>query len=298
MSTNLTRRQFLGATTALGALAATPARAAEPSRPSARPSSDLIDANLSLGHWPFRRLPLDDTPLAAKLRRHGVTQAWTASFDALLHKDLAAANARLADECRRHGKHLLTPFGSVNPKQPDWEEDLRRCHEEHKMPGLRLHPNYHRYKLDDPLFARLLEQAGQRRMILQIALSMEDERVQHPLMPVPHVDASPLAALLKPSSPPVILLNWWRPLKAATLKKLAHTPGVFFDISTIELVGSIEVLLKDIPKERLVFGSLSPLFYFDSALLRLKESALPDETLQAIRAGNAQRLMEGRRFRA
>jgi predicted TIM-barrel fold metal-dependent hydrolase len=50
-------------------------------------------------------------------------------------------------------------------------------------------------------------------------------------------------------------------------------------------------LLKQAPPERIVFGSYAPFFYFDSALLKLKESALSEGEPAAIRSGNARGLL-------
>jgi hypothetical protein len=88
----------------------------------------MIDVNVYLSRWPFRRLPGDEAAdLAARLRQRNVTQAWTGTFDGIFHKGLSSANARLANDCRRHAASLLNPFGSVSPKLADWQEDLRRC---------------------------------------------------------------------------------------------------------------------------------------------------------------------------
>jgi len=253
----------------------------------------LIDTNVTLGRWPFRRLPFDDTSaLIAKLRKHGVTQAWTSSFDGLLHKDLAAVNAGLAEACRKHGRGLLVPFGSVNPEFPGWEEELRRCVEEHKLPGLRLHPNYHGYRLDDPAFAKLLSVVSKRRLILQIALTMEDERMHSPLSRVPHVDAAPLVAMVQNFNKlPVILLNWQRAVSAELLRKLSAAGELCVEIATLEGVGGVANLLKQVAPQRVLFGSHAPLFYFESALLKLKESDLEKDHKTAIRGGNAWRLL-------
>lgn len=286
----ITRRAFLGATAAATALAL-PAERAMAQAESVETHGELIDVNVSLSRWPLRRLPYDESPaLVAKLRRAGVTQAWAGSLDGLLHKDLGAVNARLMMECRQHGDSLLLPFGSVNPKTPDWEEELRRYAEVHHMPGIRLYPNYHGYALDDPDFARLLHLAGDRRLIVQIAVMMEDERAMHPLLRVPPVNPAPLAELaLKTPGHRLMLLNALGTLRGEALRQLLAA-GVCVEIATLERVGGVATLLDQAPLQKVVFGSHAPLFYLESALLKLQESPLSQKQLNALRCENAQTL--------
>ncbi len=256
-------------------------------------SGGLIDVNVNLSRWPGRRLPVDDTAaLVAMLRRQGVTQAWAGSFDGLLHKDIAAANTRLADECHRFGRGLLAPFGSVNPALPDWEEDLRRCAEQFHMPGIRLHPNYHGYKLDDPRLARLLQLAAQRHLLVQLAVVMEDERMMHPLLRVEPVDTAPLAGMVKQTSGlRLVLLNALGKLRGQPLLRLLAAGEVYVEISMLEGVGGVANLLAQISPARLLFGSHAPFFYFDAARLKLQESGLDEKPWRAITRENAQRLL-------
>lgn len=253
----------------------------------------MIDTNVYLSRWPFRRLPGDETAdLAARLRKREIAQAWAGSFDGILHKDIGGVNARLAADCRTHGKGLLVPFGSVNPMLPDWREDLRRCAEEYRMPGIRLHPNYHRYQLGDPVFAEVLHEAAARRLIVQLAVSMEDLRTQHPLLRVPPVDLAPLPAAIK-REPAVrlVLLNWGPVLRGQPMKAFADAGNVYFDIATAEGIEGIARLVERLPGDRVVFGSNAPLFLLDAALLKMRESGLPEEKKKAVFEDNARRLL-------
>jgi hypothetical protein len=246
---------------------------------TARASAAWIDTNVTLGQWPFRHLPGAGTAaLAAKLRKEGVTQAWAGHFDALLHKDLSAVNERLAAECRAVSGDLLLPIGAINPARPGWEEDLRRCAEIHRMPGIRLHPNYHGYKLDDPAFGALLDQASARGLFVQISILMEEERTIHPLLNVPPVDSSPLLRIPRQSR--IQLLNAFRTIKGPAAVELARL-GVRFEIAMLEGAAGVGSLLPELPPDTLLFGSHAPLFYFESAKLKLEESALTPEPFTA-----------------
>ena len=253
----------------------------------------IVDVNVSLSHWPSRRVPHDDTPgLVAKLRQSNVARAWAGSFDGLLHRDIAAVNTRLARDCQQNGGGFLVPFGSVNPMLPDWQDDLRRCQEEHHMPGIRLHPNYHGYTLDNPAFAELLRLAEARELIVQLAVKMEDERTQHPLLQVPSVDMKPLPALIAQRSKlQLVILNGLRTLRGSSLTQLAAAGQVSFEISMLEGVGGIAKLLDVLPLERVLFGSHFPFFCFESAVLKMWESSLSDFHLAAISNKNARRLL-------
>jgi len=249
----------------------------------------MIDVNVNLSRWPFRRLAGDDPEvLVSRLRKHTVTQAWAGTFDGILHKDLSSANERLANDCLSHGAGFLVPFGSVNPKLPDWQEDLRRCHEKYKMPGIRLHPNYHGYDLTNPIFAELLHLASACRLAVQLAVCVEDERTQHPLMRVPPVDLSPLPDVLKAEPKArVIILNSDPLQNVDTLQKLLSAGNIYFDISMVERVGGVARLAQKASIKRVLFGSHYPLFYFDSALLKIRVSGFRETETQSFLEGNA-----------
>jgi len=79
------------------------------------------------------------------------------------------------------------------------------------------------------------------------------------------------------------------------LTELISAGEVYLEISMLEGVGGIAHLLGHVPVQRVLFGSHAPLFYFESALLKLKESPLNEEQLRAIRRDNAKRLLEKNR---
>lgn len=291
----LPRRNFLRATAvATAALSSGPiahqalARAAT----SQEALSKIVDTNVYLSSWPFRRLPASTADeLVQRLRRRGVVEAWTGSFDGVFHKDIATANAHLADQCRRFGDGMLVPFGSINPKLPDWPEDLRRCQEEHHMSGVRLHPNYHGYTLSDPEFRRVLTAAEQRGLLVQIVAWMEDERHQHPLMPLSDVDLAPLKeALRKVPDLQVVVLNGFRVPGGSVFSELAEVTQISFDIALLDVIDGLGEFLEKVPVQRVLFGSYSPMFYFESSRLKLDEAALDGAAAQAILFDNARSL--------
>lgn len=280
------RRQFLHSTVTLAAALPALARGESTAAPAG-----LIDTNVWLGDWPVRKSWVDSPRrLVEKLRSHNVTTAWTGSFDGALHTDLAGLNARLAETCTREGGGVLVPFGTINPTFPDWEEDIRRCHEVHRMPGVRLFPSYHGYLLDDPRLVRLLELTAKRGLLVQIAVTMEDDRSQSPAFASAPVQPAPLADVVeKNRAARVMLLNSTSRTLSGTnpLLKRLTAAGVLFELATLEGAAGIENLLKGVPAARLAFGSHTPYFYFEAALLKLQESALTDTQLAAICSGHA-----------
>ncbi len=240
-----------------------------------------------LGAHPFRRLEAEDAEsFVHGLRKRGVTEAWAGAFEGLLRRDVAEVNRNLAQSCQNS---ILRPCGTINLALPAWQDDVKRCAEDHGMRILRLHPNYHGYTLEAPAFRELLSLAVSQRLLVQIVAQMEDERTQHPQVRVAPVDLKPLPALMKEMSEArVMLLNT---NAAMVLKHLQDCPNTTLDFAMIEGVGGVGNLLKDWPLNRLVFGSFAPVFYWESAQLKMQESALNAAQSKAVLGQNAASLL-------
>jgi predicted TIM-barrel fold metal-dependent hydrolase len=283
----MNRRDILNLAVTAGAATAmfpSTARTADDEKES--PPFRIVDTNVSLFQWPFRRLPLDDADtLAKKLHLLGIDQAWAGSFEGILQRDIASVNQRLADACRK--RPALIPIGSVNPELPGWEDDLRRCVDDHNMPGIRLHPNYHGYTLDDPRFARVLKLATAAGRFVQLAVAIEDTRTQHLQLQVADVDLAPLAEVVRGVPQARVQILNYRPRPTA-LGQLATTPGVFFDTARVESTDGVPKLMENVPPGRVLFGTHAPFLIPEAALIRVHESGLlDDKSLRAVFAENA-----------
>lgn len=301
--TTLDRRQFLK--TSLLAGAAASLGAGNPQAHAAAATTALapgiVDTNINLCDWPFRKLKYSDTAaLVAKLKKHRVVEAWAGSFEALLHKDINGVNERLAAECRERGAGMLRPFGTVNLAWPDWEEDLRRCHETFKMPGIRIYPGYQPFDLAHPELPRLVAATRERNLLLQIVFGMEDTRVHHPIITVGTVLATPLVEVLKAEpQAKVQLLHFSGNIQGTDLRALMTETSATIDISRWEGNGAVGRMIGSapgataarVPVERAMFGSHAPYFPLETALLKLVESPASAAQLHAIMQGNARRVL-------
>jgi len=267
------------------------------------PNPGITDTNVNLFKWPFRRMKYGDTKsLVAKLRHHRITKAWAGNFEALFSKSINDVNARLAEECRVNGEGILIPFGTVNPAWPDWEEDLRRCHEVHRMAGIRLYPAYQTFDLNHKDFIPLICQATERGLIIQIAGDLEDSRVHHPIVLTREVSFEPLIDIMKKIPQAKIqLLSWNERVNSGLLKKLVSETSVVLDIPWLEGTGQLGRLIDGngwsgpetpVPVERLLFGSHAPYFPIEAAIIKLFESPLTLEQMKAVMNGNAHRFIQ------
>ncbi|WP_164100802.1 amidohydrolase family protein [Candidatus Laterigemmans baculatus] len=225
-----------------------------------------------------------------KLQSLGIKQAWAGSYEGVLHRDLGGVNERLVKACREAPQGMLVPMGTVNPALPGWEDDLRKCHGSHAMPGVRLYPSYHGYTLDDSRFISLLASATKRGLLVQIVVALEDRRTQHPLLQVPDVNLEPLPRILASFEDAKVMLLNYRP--AGTLAaQLAKTPQIVFDTARVEGADGIARLMRTASPQRVLHGSHAPFLVMESSLIKFDESELDREQIGSLLSENAVRLL-------
>lgn len=206
---------------------------------------------------------LDD--LKARLKKAGIERAVLLS---------AATNALQVEVVNNwaidlRSDPMLEPFGSLHPSYPKWEKELDRL-EAAGILGLKFHPDFQGFWLDNPRLGPMWEAISDRFLILF------------------HV-GDRVAPEKNPSS--ASRLNWLRRNFPFLRVVAAHLGGVFQWSHAIEhLVGqdiyldtsssisiisdeNLRTILRRHPKDRLLFGSDYPLFDQSAELRRWQQRA-------------------------
>lgn len=245
----------------------------------------MIDVNTYMGNWPFRPLP-EATPkdLLALLKTEGIEKALVSPIEGIFYDEPQLANEKL---CKALGDFSdLEPVAVLNPKLPNWRKNLDVCCEKYHVRALKLHPNYHRYDLNDA--GELLKAAGKRNIPIIIQLRVQDVRAQNPAGEAADVNISDAinAAHLCPDTRFVIGgIRWGEATGRA--KEITKLPNLWIDISQIEYTDCLRRIIQIYGTKQLLFGSHAPFFVVRSAILKLQEAELSGQERKAIVSGNA-----------
>jgi uncharacterized protein len=255
----------------------------------------MIDVNAYLGHFAFRQLRNNTAGALLRLMdRKRVTQAAVSSAASITYRNAHSGNEEIAAEVKDHRDRLI-PFAVLNPVYAGWRDDLKACHEEFGMKGLRLYPRWHNYKLTDPGCLDLVHMATERGMVVTIPLRVEDRRQQSWLVDVPDVDKDEIAGLVKAAPKAQFILMSGSGFTGSVLGRknngLPANYAIEICLLTALLTNELGQLLEDLGEDRLVFGTGMPFHYPDPAILKLEVLEASESVKEKIRRGNAARLL-------
>ncbi|MEK7405259.1 MAG: amidohydrolase family protein [Acidobacteriota bacterium] len=255
----------------------------------------MIDVNAYLGHFAFRQLRHNTAAgLLRLMDSRRIERAVVSSASAITYRNAQSGNEEVAAEVKAQSDRLLA-FAVISPFYAGWQDDLKACHEEFGMKGLRLYPRWHNYRLSDPACLELVNAAAERKMVVSIPIRVEDRRQRSWLVDVPDVELEEIAGLVKACPrAQFILVNGTGFVGSALGRKQSGLPANYFiEISRLAAVLANEIgqLVTNLGAERVVFGTGMPFNYPDPAVLKLEVLEASEDVKDAIRRRNAAKLL-------
>ena len=251
----------------------------------------IIDVNAYLGPFAFRRLRHNTGPSLLRLMdAKQIDRAVVSSASAITYRNAQAGNEDLAEEVRTHRDRLI-PSAVINPFYAGWQDDLRICHEQFGMQGLRLYPKWHNYQLTSSCCRELVDAATERGMVISIPMRVEDNRQRSWLLNVPDLPLNEVVDLVK-AHPQArfILLNGIGYTRCALGKKDNDLPANYaIGLSRLSatLANELGQLVTNLGADRLMFATRMPFSYPDPALAKLEVLDASEADKEKIRWQNA-----------
>jgi uncharacterized protein len=184
----------------------------------------------------------------------------------------------------------IIPLLSVHPSDPDCAEKLKITKNE-GFNGIKLHPYYQDFMLDEDRMLRLFELTCKENLIAVVHTGYD---IGFPRIrradPKKIVKVSRLFPELKLVTTHLGAWEHWQEVES-----LISGKPIYMDISfSLEYLSSDPVrnIIANHPKEYLLFGTDSPWTEQDATLAKFRELKLGEENETAILYGNARRLLD------
>lgn len=250
---------------------------------------NTVDVNCLTGHWPFRKISsLTFEDLRNVHNKNGIVYGYVSSLNSIFYNDPFEGDEELHEMIRNTAyRHVLT----VNPMLPAFEDDIARGLEKFQISGVRVYPGYHNYSLDCREMKTLCSVLRRLGLPLFLTLRAEDERLNYLITPRA-VSIPEIQTFIEDQPDLTILLLNIRFHEIIAIKDaILHSGRVFVDTSGLkDQLFNIEKLTEIIGDERILYGSLHPLYCMESTLLQVTMANAKQKTKNKILFENSRQL--------
>lgn len=251
----------------------------------------IIDVNAFLGEWPFRNLRGEVNTLLRLMAKCGVDIALVSSLNAVFYKDCEEANMWLWHDLQK--TRGLAGICTINPSFPDSLEHLDECIDEMGMVGVKIHPNYHGYSLENDTVSQFFKECSKKNVPVIIPLRIQDERSHHPSSKVPPIPAAQAVSVAKKNpSLKIIICNARSNEISGILTKADSLNNLYITFSWVQSLNFIEKAVRKVGCNRMLWGSNFPLNYMEPMLRQITESNIGDREKEKILAENARKIFQ------
>lgn len=252
----------------------------------------ILDAAAWVGQYPFRGIAgssLED--FRNKMQALDIGRAVVSPFEAIFWENNLDAYCHWERQLSGYNEFELWPV--VNPAMPGQVQEFQNLWDRGttRPAGLRLTPNYHGYRLDDPCVAELMEVARKRDLVVQLFTRIADER-WHWMLRTPGVSEDDVLYFTSAFAGMRLLISGLNNLQFL-ISRLKQQPRLHVDLSRHRgPIFGVEKLLGRVPPAQVVFGSLWPIQIVEATLWQILEARIDDSMRAAVLGGNLTRLLK------
>jgi len=235
----------------------------------------MIDANTVFGFWPRRKVDISLERLLAMAAKHGVEQILSLSMKGVLYDD-DEGNAETLRAARRHKE--IIPVATIDPRKYFKKDNKVSRLRDQGFKMLRLCPDLQGWPIEYLPFYAIVEELEEVGLPLMISLPARG-------------DATRIVRITKGSDFPVIMTNIWYGLYSEIILAARASNNIYAETHWFDSPDAYEVLVDAIGANRIVFGSMMPLYYFHASCLLLKNAGVSKKQKNLIDSGNIKRLI-------
>ena len=261
----------------------------------------IIDFCAFIGNWPTYPVSGDPEVVQDTLSNYGVSQILVSSLESAWCRNPHRCN----DLVYRAAETLadIWPVPILDPTIATWQSALHQArtfvpelHPQKRVHLVRLLPTYSPYDLSQA--DELLKSLVEAKLGVIIQTRLEDPRRQHPLAQVPDLPAEEVAAVAEQYPALKVIIGGTRTGEIRNLQRqLMDQPNLYADISQVDGLDVIKVLVNDGLVDKLLFGSHIPIFTPHAAIARVVcdlDDGTPNAAaaISKIFSGNAGRILD------